>query len=325
MAYHFKVTNHPTACSAGIMSTAPNPMPIVVAALYHFSALDNVVELRAQLLEFCRAREVKGTLLLASEGINGTVAGNRLSIDQLIDFLQADVRLAGLRHKESYCESPPFARMKVKLKNEIVTMGVPDTDPNVQCGVRVDAREWNALIADPDVLVIDTRNTYEHQIGTFDRAVSPDTETFREFPDFVGRHLDSTRDKKIAMFCTGGIRCEKATNFLLREGFDEVYHLDGGILKYLETVPAEQTMWRGECFVFDDRVAVDAELNPGSYVQCSACRRPISHEERHSADYVEGISCPHCINSVSEDKRRGLAEHKRQQQLAAARTRGESK
>jgi UPF0176 protein len=293
--------------------------PIVVAALYFFAHLADYERMKDPLLGRCLESNIKGTILLAEEGINGTVAGTRQAIDNVLDFIRSDARLAGLAHKESYVAELPFHRMKVRLKKEIVTMGVPGTDPNQLNGTRVNAAQWNDLISDPDVLVIDTRNEYEIGIGTFENAVSPQTETFREFPAFVQRELDPAKHTKIAMFCTGGIRCEKASSYMLREGFPEVYHLDGGILRYLETVDSSESKWRGECFVFDDRVAVDANLAQGSYTQCAACRRPLSEEERASVNYRTGISCPHCIDKTSDDKKARLAERQLQVELAQAR------
>ncbi|MBT6273059.1 MAG: rhodanese-related sulfurtransferase, partial [Chromatiales bacterium] len=248
---------------------------VVVVAMYHFARLDGFESLKAPLLDLCLENGIKGTVLLATEGINGTISGTREAVDIVLGYLRSDARLAGLTHKESYVAGLPFHRMKVKLKQEIVTMGVPGTDPTELNGQRVDAQAWNELICDPNVLVIDTRNEYEHGIGTFENAVSPQTETFREFPEYVQRELHPDQHTKIAMFCTGGIRCEKASNYLLSQGFPEVYHLDGGILRYLDTVEPDKSLWQGECFVFDDRVAVDANLAQGSYTQCSACRRPL--------------------------------------------------
>lgn len=292
---------------------------VVIAALYHFARLPDYRKLQQPLLRLCASKGVKGTLLLASEGINGTIAGTRSSIDAVLDFLRTNDRLAGLEHKESYTQDMPFYRMKVKLKKEIVTMGVPDTDPEKIVGTYLDARQWNELISDPDVLVIDTRNDYEVDIGKFKNAVSPETQTFREFPDYVKRELADQKDRKIAMYCTGGIRCEKSTSYLKSQGFKEVFHLRGGILKYLETVEPEDNLWEGECFVFDNRVSVNSELQPGSYDQCHACRRPISDQDKASPDYVKGISCPYCIDEYSEQQRAGFAERQHQIELAAQR------
>ncbi|GHD60592.1 oxygen-dependent tRNA uridine(34) hydroxylase TrhO [Jeongeupia chitinilytica] len=295
--------------------------PIVVAALYKFVTLTDYVDLREPLLQCMLDHDVRGTLLLAEEGINGTVSGTRAAIDALLDWLRRDVRLADVDHKESYCDVQPFLRTKVKLKKEIVTLGVPGVDPNKRVGTYVEPQDWNALISDPEVLLIDTRNDYEVAIGTFEGAIDPKTESFREFPDYVRAHFDPARHKKVAMFCTGGIRCEKASSYMLGEGFEEVYHLKGGILKYLETVPQEETRWQGDCFVFDNRVTVRHDLSEGDYELCHACREPVSVDERQSPHYVEGISCPHCWNSLSEKTRAGATE--RQKQIALARARNQ--
>tara|TARA_B100000676_G_scaffold244708_1_gene246900 strand:+ start:14413 stop:15387 length:975 start_codon:yes stop_codon:yes gene_type:complete len=291
----------------------------VILAMYHFVRLDDIEEIKPPLLELCVESDLIGTILLAQEGLNGTVAGPRAGIDKLLSHLQSDPRFDGLTHKFSYTDNPPFKRMKVKLKREIVSMGIPDTDPNAICGERVDARRWNELLKDPEVLTIDTRNAYEVDIGTFENAISPGTETFRDFPDYVDANLDPAKHPKVAMFCTGGIRCEKATNYLKKRGFKDVFHLDGGILKYLETVEPDESLWQGECFVFDDRVAVDENLARGSYTQCSACRRPLSDEDRASAQFEEGVSCPHCFGTKSKKKIEGLKQRQRQYELAEER------
>ena len=228
----------------------------VVAALYKFANLPDCRELQSRLLDFCVAHEIKGTLLLALEGINGTVAGTRAGIDALVSLLQSDPRFVDLEYKESSAHEMPFGKMKVRLKKEIVTLGVTGIDPNQQVGIYVNPEDWNALISDPDVLLVDTRNHYEYAVGTFRGAVDPHTTTFREFPAYVSKHLDPAKHKKVALFCTGGIRCEKATSFMREQGFEEVYHLQGGILKYLEKIPAEKSLWQGECFVFDQRVTL---------------------------------------------------------------------
>ena len=289
---------------------------IVVAAMYKFVHLPDFRVLREKLVQVCEKQSLKGTLLLAEEGINGTVAGGREGIDNLLCFLKQDSRFSDLEHKESFVSQMPFYRMKVRLKKEIVTMGVPDTDPNQLNGAIVDYKEWNELISDPDVLVIDTRNEYEYEIGTFKNAISPNTKTFREFPEFVNNELGSDKNKKIAMFCTGGIRCEKATNYLLKQGYEDVYHLHGGILKYLEEVKAEENLWQGDCFVFDGRVAVDKNLEQGNYEQCFACRMPLSKEELQSEEYEKGISCPYCIASLTDEKYMRVSERQRQVELA---------
>ncbi|MEI6328998.1 MAG: rhodanese-related sulfurtransferase [Pseudanabaena sp. ELA645] len=230
--------------------------PCVVAAFYHFTQLEDYESLQPPLKEFCDIHQLKGTILLAKEGINSTIAGSRAAIDALLAYLRSDRRLQDLEHKESYCQGVPFQRMKVRLKKEIVTLGVPDIDPRYRVGTYIDPKDWNALIADPDVVVIDTRNNYEVEFGTFQGAINPNLETFGEFPDYVQNQLDPEKHQKVAMFCTGGIRCEKASAYMLSQGFTEVYHLKGGILKYLEEVPDEESTWEGECFVFDDRVSV---------------------------------------------------------------------
>ena len=293
----------------------------VVAALYHFTRLPDFEELREPLLELMKKWDVRGTLLLAREGINGTVSGSRESIDQVLTWLKSDERLQGLTHKESYCEAHPFYRTKVKLKKEIVTMGVEDIDPNHIVGTYVEPTDWNAVISDPEVLLIDTRNDYEVDIGTFKGAVNPETTTFREFPAYVEENLDPAKHKKVAMFCTGGIRCEKSTAYLKGQGFEEVYHLKGGILKYLEDVPKEESLWEGECFVFDNRVSVNHDLEAGSFDQCHACRHPVSLDDMQSAAYEAGVSCPHCIDTLSEKTRQRAVE--RQKQMTLAKKRGE--
>ncbi|MFV8783845.1 rhodanese-related sulfurtransferase [Microbulbifer sp. SA54] len=294
-------------------------MNVVVCALYKFVTLDNFESLREPLLNTLLKHEVRGTLLLAKEGINGTVAGSRAGIDALLAYLKSDPRLAELDYKESYTEAMPFLRSKVKLKREIVTMGVEGIDPRRTVGTYVKPADWNALISDPEVLLIDTRNDYEVQVGTFEHAVNPKTTAFREFPDYVKEHLDPQKHKKVAMFCTGGIRCEKSTAYLKEQGFDEVYHLHGGILKYLEEVPKEETLWRGECFVFDERVTVNHDLEKGSYEQCNACRMPVTLEEMESELFEQGVSCPHCYDKVSESDKARFREREKQIQLAKQR------
>jgi UPF0176 protein len=294
---------------------------IVVAALYKFSRLEDFESLREPLLDCCIAAAVKGTILLAREGVNGTIAGPREGIDRVLAYLRRDPRLADLEHKESLDTRMPFHRMKVKLKREIVTMGVEGIDPNEQVGTYVPPAQWNELVNDPEVLLLDTRNDYECSIGTFHGAVDPGTRNFREFPRYVRENLDPKRQRKVAMFCTGGIRCEKASAFMLQQGFAEVYHLEGGILKYLEEIPSEDSTWEGECFVFDDRVAVDHQLRKGHYDQCYACRRPITEADKASPQYEPGVSCPHCCDAVSADSKERFRE--RQKQVELARRRGE--
>ncbi len=270
-------------------------MTQVVAAFYKFVRLPDFAEKQHSLLSYCDALGVKGTILLAEEGINGTIAGSRHSIDSVLSFLRSDPRLADLEHKESCAESQPFDRMKVRCKKEIVTIGLPETDPNEQVGTYVSPNDWNALISDPEVTVIDTRNDYEVNIGTFQGAQNPQTSSFRQFPDYVRNHLDPTKHKKVALFCTGGIRCEKASAFMLSQGFQEVYHLKGGILKYLEEVPDFESLWEGECFVFDQRIAVSHGLKPTTYDRCRSCGHPISEADKLSPQYQEGISCRYCF------------------------------
>lgn len=293
----------------------------VVAALYKFVSLPNYVAFSEELRGECLRLDLKGTLLLAEEGINGTVSGTRASINALLSYLKANPSFTGLVHKESFYDEQPFYRMKVKLKKEIVTMGVANIDPNYVVGTYVKPKDWNALISNPDVLVVDTRNYYEYAIGSFERAIDPQTETFREFPDYVKTHLSPQKHKKVAMFCTGGIRCEKSTAYLKEQGFDEVYHLEGGILKYLEEVPQEDSLWHGECFVFDNRVAVDHTLEKGSYDQCHGCRHPITQEDKVSAHYIVGVSCPRCYSKLTEVQKMRFNE--RQKQIDLAKTRNE--
>ncbi|MFD2166478.1 rhodanese-related sulfurtransferase [Thalassotalea euphylliae] len=294
-------------------------MTYVVCAMYKFVALEDFEAIRPKLLKTMEDNHICGTLLLAKEGINGTVAGSREGIDALLMWLKADARLKDISYKESFTEEKPFKRTKVKLKNEIVTMGVEGIDPRHVVGTYVKPKDWNALISDPEVFVVDTRNDYEVQIGTFENAVDPDTKTFREFPAWAKENMDPTKHKKVAMFCTGGIRCEKSTAYMKEQGFEEVYHLEGGILQYLEDVPAEETMWKGECFVFDDRVTVDHSLEAGKYDQCHACRMPILEEDKEKPEYEKGVSCHHCFDKTTEEQRARYAERERQMQLAKER------
>ncbi|GGB45791.1 UPF0176 protein [Oceanisphaera marina] len=291
----------------------------VVCALYKFVTLDNHEALREPLQSMMESEQIRGTLLLASEGINGTVAGSRDAIDQLKAWFANDSRFSGIDYKESLSEEQPFYRTKVKLKKEIVTLGVEGIDPKRVVGTYVAPKDWNALISDPDVVLVDTRNDYEVDIGTFKGALNPNTESFREFPEYVKNNLDANKHKKVAMFCTGGIRCEKSTAYLKEQGFDEVYHLHGGILKYLEEVPAQESMWQGECFVFDNRVTVDHQLQPGQYQLCSACRAPLSPADMQHAHYQHGVSCAHCHDKQTPEQQRRYAEREHQLQLAQAR------
>ena len=292
---------------------------IVVAALYKFVTLKDFSALRQPLLASMKAHGVKGTLLLAKEGINGTVSGARGAIDGFLNYLRSDARFADLDHKESFCDEDPFYRSKVKLKKEIVTIGVEGVDPNRQAGTYVEPKDWNALIADPDVLLIDTRNDYEVALGTFEGAADPKTSSFGEFPKFVGANLDPARHRKVAMFCTGGIRCEKASSHLVSQGFQEVYHLKGGILKYLEEVPAHESMWQGECFVFDHRVAVGQGLIPTELEMCHGCRMPLAPADKSSKHYEEGVSCPKCFATLSEKSKASARERQKQINLAKKR------
>lgn len=292
---------------------------IVVAALYKFVALDDFHELREPLLDACVAAGARGTLLLAHEGINGTIAASRQGIDQVLAYLRSDPRLRDLEHKESLDDHMPFYRMKVKLKKEIVTMGIPGIDPNARVGTYVRPTDWNELISDPEVLLVDTRNDYECGIGSFRGAIDPHTTTFREFPAYVRQNLDPARHKKVAMFCTGGIRCEKASAFMLQEGFDEVYHLQGGILKYLEEVPEQESIWEGECFVFDNRVAVNHRLEKGQYDQCYGCRHPITEQDKLSEKYQKGVCCPRCFDTLTAEQIANFRERQKQIELAEAR------
>lgn len=292
--------------------------PIVIAALYKFVKLDDASMLRERLYEFCETQGLKGTLLLAREGLNGTVAGSEAGVAALHEFLTSDPRFEGLSWKTSHAEEPPFGRLKVKLKREIVSFG-QDVSPTEVTGVHVPPEDWNALISDPEVVVVDTRNRYETHLGSFRGATDPQTEAFREFPEYVKSHLDPARHRRVAMFCTGGIRCEKASAWMLEQGFETVYQLEGGILNYLEHTPPEESLWEGECFVFDDRVTVDHRLSAGSREVCPNCRMPVSEEDKASEDYEAHICCPMCVDRLTEQRRRALEERRRQRELAAAR------
>ncbi len=292
---------------------------IVVAALYKFVSLPDYQDLKDPLTEVCQEAGIKGTLLLASEGVNGTIAGTRAGIDQVLGYLKSDERLERLSHKESFHDEMPFYRMKVKLKKEIVTMGVEGIDPLQVVGTYVAPKDWNALIADPDVIVVDTRNDYEYELGSFEGALNPNTKSFREFPQYVADNMSPEKHKKVAMFCTGGIRCEKSTAYMKEQGFEEVYHLHGGILQYLEDVPSEESLWNGECYVFDNRVSVDHDLNPGTYDLCHGCREPIDEQDKASEKFLEGVSCPRCFDSQTDDQRERFLERQKQMELARLR------
>lgn len=294
-------------------------MTQLIATFYKFVSLPDFADKKIIILSYCQAQSIKGTILLAKEGINGTIAGEHDNIASVLRFLRSDPRLADLEHKESEADTAPFERMKVRLKPEIVTLGLPEVDPNQQVGTYVSPEDWNQLINDPEVTVIDTRNDYEVNIGTFQTAENPQTESFRQFPDYVQKNLDPTKHKKVALFCTGGIRCEKASSFMLSQGFEQVYHLKGGILKYLEEVPTEESLWKGECFVFDERVAVRHGLEEGTYEKCVSCGHPISEEDKASPKYELGISCPQCFDTLTEDKKIRMQEKQRQLELAKKR------
>jgi UPF0176 protein len=290
-----------------------------IAALYHFARFPDPAALRGPLLALCNRHGVKGSLLLASEGINGTIAGPREGIDAVLAHVRTLPGCTDLEWKESFAETMPFGRMKVRLKREIVTMGVPDVDPRARVGHYVQPEDWNALISAPDVAVIDTRNAYEVAIGTFDGAVDPGTRSFRDFPAWWQQNRDRFHNKRIAMFCTGGIRCEKSTNYLLSQGIDQVYHLKGGILKYLETVPQDESLWQGECFVFDARVSVGHGLVPGQNESCGACRRPVTPADRADPAYEKGVCCPACRDEYTPADRARFRERQKQLDLAAQR------
>lgn len=297
---------------------------MTITAFYKFTRLPDYCDLRAPLQQVCEENRVKGTILLAEEGINGTVSGPDEGVAVLIAYLRSDERLGDLETKvaEAPEDQKTFYRMKVRLKKEIVTLGVEGIDPTERVGTYVDPKEWNALIDDPEVLLIDTRNDYEVEVGTFSGAVDPKTTSFREFPEYVEKNLDPKVHRKVAMFCTGGIRCEKASAYMLEQGFEEVYHLKGGILKYLEEVPEEESSWQGECYVFDHRVAVNHNLEPGSHDLCYACRRPLSKEDRGHPDYLYGVSCERCITEFNDQDRERFAERARQIDLSVKRGEG---
>ena len=312
------------ACGYEAQMTTPKPSlaPVQVAALYRFTPLPDCASLRAPLLALCQRHGVFGTLLLAPEGINGTIAGTPHALEQVLAHIRALPDCATLDVKFSHAEAMPFHRMKVRLKREIVTMGQENIDPRQSVGTYVEPQDWNALISDPDTIVIDTRNDYEVAIGSFANAINPETTSFRQFPDWFRAHreklLGTGKKTKVAMFCTGGIRCEKSTAFLKQEGIEDVYHLKGGILKYLETVAEEDSLWRGACFVFDERVSVQHGLSLGDHSLCRACRRPLDAEDRASSHYEEGVSCAHCYAQKSDAQRAAFRERHRQEMRAAA-------
>ena len=297
----------------------------LTVAFYHFITLDKKNNIQEHIYNFCEANNIKGTILLADEGINGTISGKEKNIRDFLIFIKKEGLFNGvfskLEHKESWASKNPFYRMKVRLKKEIVALGVDGVSPTKNVGKYVKPEEWNNLISDPNTIIIDTRNHYEVDIGTFKNATNPNTSTFRELPSFIEENLDPKTPKKIAMFCTGGIRCEKATSLMLDKGFKDVYHLEGGILKYLETIDKDKSLWEGECFVFDQRVAVTHGLNEGKYDQCYACRHPLSPDEINSSHYIKGISCPYCYNKLTNEKKSSVIE--RQKQIELAKLRGE--
>ena len=297
----------------------------LTVTFYHFVTLDKKNNIQEHVYNFCEANNIKGTILLADEGINGTISGKEKNIRDFLIFIKKEGLFNGvfskLEHKESWASKNPFYRMKVRLKKEIVALGVDGVSPTKNVGKYVKPEEWNNLISDPNTIIIDTRNHYEVDIGTFKNATNPNTLTFRELPSFIEENLDPKTPKKIAMFCTGGIRCEKATSLMLDKGFKDVYHLEGGILKYLETIDKDKSLWEGECFVFDQRVAVTHGLNEGKYDQCFACRHPLSPDEMNSSHYIKGISCPYCYNKLTNEKKSSVIE--RQKQIELAKLRGE--
>ena len=286
----------------------------IVATFYKFVALSDCQLMQQEILEFCQAQEIKGTILLAAEGINATIAGSREGIDRTIAHLQSLPPFADLEHKESTATELPFKKLKVRIKKEIVTIGKPEVDPSQKVGTYVKPENWNEVISNPEVVVIDTRNQYEVEIGTFKGAIDPKTDSFREFPQYIAENIDPQQHPKVAMFCTGGIRCEKASSYLLSQGFKEVYHLKGGILKYLEKVQPEESLWEGECFVFDERVTVKEGLEEGNYDLCYACGHPISEADKASPQYEAIVSCPHCYNDLTPEKKAKQRERARQWQ-----------
>ncbi len=301
------------------MEHRPEDGTFRVSAFYKFIPVPDPAELKQQLESFLESRSVLGTILVAREGVNGTVSGPEQEVEALLHFLASCLGIETLPFKVAEAPFRPFHRMKVRLKREIVTLGVEGVDPSRKVGTYVKPDEWNDLIRQQDVVLVDTRNDYEYAVGTFEGALNPKTQSFREFPKYVKEHLDPDKTPKVAMFCTGGIRCEKATSFLLEKGFKEVYHLEGGILEYLHQVPASESLWKGECFVFDERVTVNHDLEPGSYSMCHACRMPLSPDDLRSPHYAEGLSCPYCHDKITSEKRERLSQRNLQMKLARER------
>jgi UPF0176 protein len=301
-----------------------NKKPLyLTAAFYKFVDLPDFEMRRDPILAFCESQNIKGIILLAREGINSTISGEEENIRAVLNFLKADPAFKDLEHKESWTHIKPFRRMKVRLKKEIVTFGVPQLNPNITTGTYVKPEDWNALIQDPNVVVIDTRNDYEVELGTFEGAIDPKIKKFTDLAAWVKEApalTNFTKKPKVAMFCTGGIRCEKSTAYMKSIGYDDVYHLEGGILKYLETIPAEKSLWRGECFVFDERVTVDHSLQPGQYHLCRVCRQPITNKDEHSNKFELGVSCDHCFDTTTEEQKIKARERQRQCELALARS-----
>lgn len=304
-------------------------MSYIVATFYKFVSLPNFKDIEQPILDYCQSQDIKGTILLAQEGINGTIAGTRQSIDNTLTYLRSHCAspsakslspFSDLEHKESTATELPFGKLKVRLKKEIVTLGKPEANPNEKVGTYVAPQEWNSIISDPEVTVIDTRNQYEVEIGSFKRAINPETTSFREFPEYISENIDPQQHPKVAMFCTGGIRCEKASSYLLSKGFKEVYHLKGGILKYLEEVSPEESLWKGECFVFDERVTVKEGLETGNYELCYACGHPISEEDKASPYYEPIISCPYCYEELTPEKKARQINRQRQREFERHKT-----
>ena len=292
---------------------------ILITALYHFTPLPDYRELREPYRKKCRELGIKGSILLAEEGINGTLAGEEKGLRTFLSYLQEDDRFSNILVKESWTEEIPFVRLKVRLKNEIVTIGIPQVDPTKKVGTYVPPSEWNRLIQQDDVILIDTRNDYEIELGSFPGTINPKTDSFRDFPQWLKKQKELKPDARVAMYCTGGIRCEKASSYLLQEGFEEVYHLKGGVLKYLEEVPQEESLWDGECYVFDHRVSLDHNLESGRYDACMACGSPVDEKGKESDQYLYGVACPKCFEKTSDQDKKRFAQRQRQIELCEAR------